>query len=246
MTRPVALKVGALARQTGISVRTLRYYDEIGLLSPSGRTESGHRLYDIGNIARLHRIKSLQQFGFSLDEIDACLRDRRFVPQQLITLQIRHIERQITLLSDLRQRLEGVSRWLASAGEASVDEFLAILEVMSKMEKHYTQEQLDYLKARREQVGEERIREVEAEWPALIAQVKAEMAAGTDPASPKVQELARRWQALIDEFTGGDAGITQALNAMYQQEPSVRQQAGVDNDLAAYIRRAERAAKSDA
>ena len=246
MTRPVALKVGTLARQTGISVRTLHYYDDIGLLSPSGRTESGHRLYDAGDIARLHRIRSLQQIGFSLDEIDACLRDQRFAPQRLIALQIEHIQRQITLLDDLRERLEGVSRWLASTGEASVEQFLDILEVMGKMEKYYSQEQLDYLKARREQVGEERIREVEAEWPALIAQVKAEMAAGTDPASPRVQELARRWHALIDEFTGGNAGIAQALNTMYQQEPSARQQAGVDSDLAAYIGQVMAAARSDA
>jgi MerR family transcriptional regulator, thiopeptide resistance regulator len=42
---PSALKVGDLAKQTGVSVRTLHYYDEIGLLSPSHRTEAGYRLY---------------------------------------------------------------------------------------------------------------------------------------------------------------------------------------------------------
>ncbi len=41
----IALKVSDLARQTGVSVRTLHYYDEIGLLSPSHRTEAGYRLY---------------------------------------------------------------------------------------------------------------------------------------------------------------------------------------------------------
>ena len=43
-------KVGELAEQTGVSVRTLHYYDEIGLLSPSQRTGSGHRLYDAADL----------------------------------------------------------------------------------------------------------------------------------------------------------------------------------------------------
>jgi hypothetical protein len=51
-----AIKVGDLAKQTGVSVRTLHYYDEIGLLSPSHRTEAGYRLYDEQDIIRLQQI----------------------------------------------------------------------------------------------------------------------------------------------------------------------------------------------
>ena len=69
----VALKVGDLAKQTGVSVRTLHYYDEIGLLSPSHRTEVGYRLYSKDDIIRLQQIVSLKQIGFSLEEIRDCL-----------------------------------------------------------------------------------------------------------------------------------------------------------------------------
>lgn len=62
-------KVGELAEQTGLSVRTLHYYDEIGLLTPSQRTASGHRLYAPGDVIRLQQIKSLRQLGFPLEEI---------------------------------------------------------------------------------------------------------------------------------------------------------------------------------
>ena len=55
-----AWRVGELAREAGLSVRALHYYDEIGLLSPSRRTDSGHRLYTAGDVVRLQRIKSLQ------------------------------------------------------------------------------------------------------------------------------------------------------------------------------------------
>ena len=68
-----ALKVGELARRTGLTVRTLHHYDDIGLLRPSGRSGSlhgsGHRLYTAADVARLHQIVCLKQLGFSLDRI---------------------------------------------------------------------------------------------------------------------------------------------------------------------------------
>ncbi len=55
-----ALKVGELARRTGLTVRTLHHYDEIGLLKPSLHTESGHRLYTADDVARLQQVLSLR------------------------------------------------------------------------------------------------------------------------------------------------------------------------------------------
>ena len=74
-------------------------------------------------------------------------------------------------------------------------------------------------------MGEDRIREVEAEWPRLMDEVRAEMERGTDPADPRVQALARRWQGLVSEFTGGDPAIAQSLRNLYQNESHV---AGMD------------------
>lgn len=56
-------KVGALARATGLTVRTLHYYDEIGLLQPSARLAGGHRLYGAADVGRLYRIIRLRQLG---------------------------------------------------------------------------------------------------------------------------------------------------------------------------------------
>ena len=65
-TQPAKWKVGELARRTGVSVRALHHYEEIGLLVPSWRTESGHRLYSEPDIIRLTQIVSLRQIGLSL------------------------------------------------------------------------------------------------------------------------------------------------------------------------------------
>src|SRR6476620_1521247 len=60
-----ALRVGELAKRTGLTVRTLHHYDEIGLLKPSLHT--GYRLYTATDVARLQQVLSLRQLGFSLE-----------------------------------------------------------------------------------------------------------------------------------------------------------------------------------
>ena len=57
------LKIGELARLTGLTIRTLHHYDSIGLLSPSARTQAGYRLYQHGDLDRRHRIMALRKFG---------------------------------------------------------------------------------------------------------------------------------------------------------------------------------------
>ena len=88
---------------------------------------------------------------------------------------------------------------------------------MNRVEKYYTPEQMEWLKERRETVGDERIREVEAEWPRLMAEVRAAIDAGTDPSDPHVQALAARWQGLVQEFTDGNPGIEKSLRTMYAE-----------------------------
>ncbi|HTN87073.1 MAG TPA: MerR family transcriptional regulator, partial [Sorangium sp.] len=92
--RSAPLKVGELASQTGLSVRTLHYYEEVGLLSPSHRTASGHRLYSAGDVARLQQIKSLRELGFSLEQIAGCLDRQRFSPLQTIELHLSRLREQ--------------------------------------------------------------------------------------------------------------------------------------------------------
>lgn len=216
--QPIALKVGDLAKQTGVSVRTLHYYDEIGLLSPSHRTEAGYRLYDETDIIRLQQIVSLRQIGFSLEQIRECLEREQFSPHHVVQLHLSQLKEQMALQQQLYAKLEAIANRLQSTETVSIQEFMQLIEVTTMMGKYYSPEQQEYLKARREAVGEERIRQVEAEWPQLMEQVRTEMEKGTDPTSESVQALARRWRSLIEEFTGGDPGITQSLNTLYQQE----------------------------
>ncbi len=243
--RPAAMKVGELAKRTGLSVRTLHHYGEIGLLSPSRRSPAGHRLYTAGEIARLQQITSLRQLGFSLGEIRDCLDRPDFSPRRVIALHVARLRERIALQHRLCERLEALARSLDSAGEGSVEALIEAIEVMSMVEKYYTPEQLAQLEERRRTVGEERIRQVEAEWPELIAQVRAEMDRGTDPADPRVQSLARRWMGLVQEFTGGDPSITKSLGTMWQQEETIHgMETAPMREMMAYIGKATAASKT--
>jgi DNA-binding transcriptional MerR regulator len=95
--RPAAWKVGELARRTGLSVRTLHYYDEIGLLSPSRRTDGGHRLYTADDVVRLQQIKSLQHLGFTLTEVRECLDRPDFPLGWVIQLHLSQLKEKLEL-----------------------------------------------------------------------------------------------------------------------------------------------------
>jgi DNA-binding transcriptional MerR regulator len=218
-------KVGELAVRTGLTIRTLHHYHSIGLLSPSGRTESmhacGHRLYTAKDVERLHQILCLKQLGFTLEQIGEYLTREDYDPKQVVRLHLEKIRMQADELARLGNRLQTLAETLERADAVSAETFLETIEAMTMFEKYYTPEQLDQLKVRKEQVGDERIKQVEAEWPKLMEEVRAAMATGVPPSDPKAQELARRWMGLVSEFTGGDPGIGKSLGNMYANEDNV-------------------------
>ncbi|EZP27503.1 Transcriptional regulator [Microbacterium oleivorans] len=63
------MRIGEVAERTELSFRTLRHYDEIGLVTPSARTEGGFRLYTEGDVARILLIRRMKPLGFTLDEM---------------------------------------------------------------------------------------------------------------------------------------------------------------------------------
>jgi DNA-binding transcriptional MerR regulator len=213
-----ALQVGELARRTGLTVRTLHYYDRIGLLKPSLRTEAGYRLYTADDFARLQQVLSLRQLGFSLDEIRDCLDRPGFSPLEIIDLHVARLREQIELQRKLCTRLEGLAVHLRTAGMVSAEEFLQTIEGITMMEKYYTSEQLDRIQKARQESGEEYLRQKQEEWAELIALVRAEMEKGTDPADPKVQELTKRWVDLLDWTTGGDPEMERSIKRHWEEQ----------------------------
>jgi DNA-binding transcriptional MerR regulator len=213
-----ALKVGELARRTGLTIRTLHHYDAIGLLRPSLHTEAGYRLYTADDVARLQQVLSLRQLGFSLEEARDCLDRPGFSPLEIIGLHVAWLREQIELQRKLCERLEALAVHLRTAGKVSAEEFLRTIEEMTMIENYFTPEQRTLIQECQKQAGEETLRQKQEEWAELIALLRAEMDKGTDPHDAKVQDLAKRWVELLNWSTGGDPAMQQSLKRLWEEQ----------------------------
>jgi DNA-binding transcriptional MerR regulator len=227
--------VGQLAKATGLTVRTLHHYEAIGLLAPSERGENGYRQYDPADVDRLYRIVALRELGLPLKAIGAALEggDLRAVMEQ----HLAHVEAELKRHRRLRQRLRALL-----AGDSADLPLTTLIEETVMHEQYYTQDQLDQLAQRREALGEEGMQKAQRDWADLIADAQAEMRAGTDPADPKMQAIADRWEAMIAQFTGGDPGIRKSLERIYEEKgPQKASRGMVDPELMEYVAKARAA-----
>lgn len=103
------MTVNEVSRLAGVSIRTLHYYDQIGLLHPSGITEAGYRLYDDTALERLQQILLFRELEFSLKDIGRIINDKDFdrnkaLEQQieLLTLKKEHLENLITFARGIK------------------------------------------------------------------------------------------------------------------------------------------------
>jgi len=243
------MKVGELAERSGLTVRTLHHYDEIGLLTPARRTPAGHRLYDVDEVRRLQRIVSLRHLGLPLDEIGRCLDGDDYSLGRVLELQLRRIEEEMARQADLRERVRWLRDRMASDEEASLDDLLRTIQAVASYERYYTKSELDRLAERRKVVGEERIEEAQQEWRKLLQAFDAAREQGLEPSSPRVKALARTSAALIREFTGGDPEIHASLTRLYRDEGAEKVMADHDMPMSAglwdYMGRARKALEED-
>src|SRR5262245_29946422 len=99
-----ALQVADLAKRTGLTIRALDLYAAIGLVRPSLRNEARCRVYSATDVARLQRLLSLRQLGFSLAEIRTCLDRPEFSPLEVSRLHLERVREQIRLQQNLCER----------------------------------------------------------------------------------------------------------------------------------------------
>ena len=139
------LKVGQLAKQVSLSVRTLHHYDEIGLLSPSVRTPAGHRLYNSKDIALLHRIQALKQLGLSLQKIAEIIQKNSQSLPDIIAQQISAIDREMAQAAQLKSKLVRLHDGLQAGREPDMASWLDTLALMNVYEKYLTLDEIEEL-----------------------------------------------------------------------------------------------------
>ena len=212
------LKINEAAKLTGISVRTLHYYDEIGLLRPDEVTETGYRLYGEPSLEKLQQILFFRELDFPLSEISKILNDPAFDRE-------RALESHKRLLLMKRNRLDSlialVDQTLKGESAMSFQEF--DMSEIEAAQKQYAQEaevrwggteSYQESARRTKQYGKE-------EWARISAESERIYRAFSEskallPGAPEVQQLVGEWQKLITRyFYPCTAEILAGLGQMY-------------------------------
>ncbi|MBQ5436057.1 MAG: MerR family transcriptional regulator [Firmicutes bacterium] len=211
------MTVHEVSRITGVSVRTLQYYDRIGLLSPSAHTEAGYRLYDENALMALQEILLLRELRFPLKEIGEIVGDPGFDRNKAIG-------QQIELLKLEKERLEGLIE-LAEKMRKGEDGHMSFMEFDRTKLDEYAREAkkqwggtpayAEYEKKSSGRTDEEQ--KALADRMMDIFEGFASVKDG-DPAGSEAQALVRKLQAFITEnyYTCTDeilAGLGKAYGA---------------------------------
>jgi DNA-binding transcriptional MerR regulator/uncharacterized glyoxalase superfamily protein PhnB len=130
----VGRRVGELAGATGLTVRTLHYYEEIGLLVASGRTGAGHRVYSGADVERLYRICLLRRLGLPLGEIGRALDDPAWNLRAALATHLRDLDRRLETASRLRARLAGLVASIGPSDAPLTEDLLPVLEEMTMLD----------------------------------------------------------------------------------------------------------------
>jgi MerR family transcriptional regulator, thiopeptide resistance regulator len=228
-------KVGAVAESSGVTVRTLHHWDDIGLLQPSHRGVGGHREYSDDVLVRLYLILVLRDLGLPLDSIRTCLEGGLDV-HRVLRDQLAHLDAVARSLARLRVK---VTALLDTAGDqarlANADELLQLLRdsrhgAQDFLEGYLSEEQRGTLAAHAAEVGSALPYFLEVEWPQLYRQAETLRIQGADPSDERVQKIVARLDELSGLFGGTEGGTGGRVRKAWRDNPAVM--SGEPEDIA--------------
>ncbi|GCE30927.1 hypothetical protein KDA_64110 [Dictyobacter alpinus] len=216
------------AQKARVTARTLRFYDKVGLLSPSAYTDAGHRLYSDEDLWNLQQILALKFFGFSLEEIKVCLQTNPERLQETLATQKAMMREKRSQLDTVIQTIEKAEGLLQSNHwdwESLINVIQAIQMEQHKkwINKYLTPEQQQkmaeissksYSPEAAQKVAEwsknwteeDQIR-ADQQWSAVFSELRRLVAAGSDPTGTDGQALAKQHSELIRQLTWSDTDV---------------------------------------
>lgn len=136
-------KIGEFAKMADVSMRTIRYYDQIGLLKPSRVEENGYRLYTDNDFIKLQKILSLKYLGFSLDDIFSMIINESYLTlQDSLSLQTKMIDQKISSLQNIKKSLLETQKYISENQNIDWQNILKTIHFAS-MEKDIIQQYKD-------------------------------------------------------------------------------------------------------
>jgi DNA-binding transcriptional MerR regulator len=211
------MRVGELAKKGGVTVRTLQYYDKEGLLSPSGTSDGGFRLYTDKDMVRLTQILMMKDMGFSLGEIKKRLTSMD-TPSDVVEVLREHtaqIRRQIAHLSESLDEIEALMAEVKQMESVDFKKFAIILVNLQMKNKHYWIVKYfddDDVAKFADLMTMEEAEEFIKISNRLFDKASKFHKAGVLPESEEGQSLAKSFWDTTMEMTGGDLELLQKLN----------------------------------
>jgi DNA-binding transcriptional MerR regulator len=208
MTARRTYQVKDVAELAGVTVRTLHHYDAIGLLSPSGRSAAGYRLYDADDLLRLQQILIGRELGLSLEAIRRSLDDRQF--DRRAALRAQRVEL-AARAERTRQMLAAIDAALTALdqGDTTMTQ-LDIKDIFAGFDpEQYTDEaeqrwgNTDALRVsaqRAKSYGEADWRKIKDEQAAILADAAAAQRDGAPADAPRAMDIAERHRLSIDRW----------------------------------------------
>ena len=225
-----------MAKACGVTVRALRYYDEIGLVPASERTRTGHRRYTDTDVRRLYRVRALHQLGLSLGEIGAVLNapDDPTALRHLLVAQLADLDARAAAIAEQRSRVQALFEHVDEPGLLEPGQLLAVLETTVPIidpTAFLTSRQRDALVRRRQALGDQAVEALKAESLGLLEQLRKLLRDGVPAGDTRVRELADRWQEIgtaVRGATSEDEHLNTALAAVWRDHRTVIDQGMAD------------------
>jgi DNA-binding transcriptional MerR regulator len=205
-----------LTRETGITVRTLRYYDQIDLLKPSGKTDGGHRLYSERDVVRLQQILFLKEMGFSLKEITNMLVKGELNLKDSLEKQLRFVQEEQKKFNRMERVLQAVVYSVDVEGELDWKVMFELIQ-LSKQSPRIREIFQNELFSKEEQdllhnlpnMSEEDPNVLE--WVDLLKQLRNFMKDGKEATNDEVQGATKKLMLKCLEMANGDEAFLDKL-----------------------------------
>ncbi|HDR6316714.1 TPA: MerR family transcriptional regulator [Bacillus thuringiensis] len=235
--------IGEISKETNVTTRTLRYYEEIGLLRPSYVADSGYRYYSKDDVITLQQITTFKKLGFKLSEIKGVLKEAKGISEEerwkhAIQNEIQTIQGEVKRLQDLEKLLYTTFHSIELTGELRTEDlmlFIKSVQGIDQREKFWKR----YFNEEEQQIiqdlptFEENDKRTQ-EWLQVLREIRERINEPVD--SPEVQQLAEKVVTFsMHIFQEDEQLINKYWELIRPEEGEIAKVYGLDSETMKYI-----------
>lgn len=231
--------VAQLAKISGVSVRTLHWYDEVDLLKPAYCGSNGYRYYEEEQLLTLQQILFFKELGFELKRIRKILGRSDFDRMAALSSHRKVVQKELERLRQLIKTIDKTIDHLEGKKKMSGNEFFSGFNLVTKAkggESYFAAEELVLSSAKAQELSGAERKEIKDQAEKILKQIANCMKRGLKPTSKEVESLIKTHAHLAEQFHAIDQNVYRALAQLYREHPDFRGQLEqIDPQLPGFI-----------